>query len=126
MGETCVTVGRKFDEKSQLALSSLIHALYELESYAVARLVIKEKKDPHLVLLAPRIEPDMECLYDIPLPFAEDVRGYQFLPLDQVITVSGQTITTNHRLLPSDELTDAMSVYVDSMDLGSFGNDDEG
>ncbi|KAJ0342921.1 ATP-dependent DNA helicase II subunit 2 [Colletotrichum chrysophilum] len=126
MGETCVTVGRKFDEKSQLALSSLIHALYELESYAVARLVIKEKKDPLLVLLAPRIEPDMECLYDIPLPFAEDVRGYQFPPLDQVITVSGQKITINHRLLPSDELTDAMSDYVDSMDLGTFGNDDEG
>ncbi|GJC86472.1 ATP-dependent DNA helicase II subunit 2 [Colletotrichum liriopes] len=126
MGETCMTVGRKFDEKSQLALSSLIHALYELESYAVARLVIKDKKDPVLVLLAPRIEPDMECLYDVPLPFAEDVRGYQFPPLDQVITVSGQKITTNHRLLPGDELTDAMSDYVDSMDLGTFGADDEG
>lgn len=126
MGETCVTVARKFDEKSQLALSSLIHALYELESYAVARLVVKEKKDPVLVLLAPRIEPDMECLYDVPLPFAEDVRGYQFPPLDQVITVSGQKITTNHRLLPGDELTDAMSDYVDSMDLGTFGTDDDG
>lgn len=126
MGETCVTVARKFDEKSQLALSSLIHALYELESYAVARLVVKEKKDPVLVLLAPRIEPDMECLYDVPLPFAEDVRGYQFPPLDKVITVSGQKITTNHRLLPGDELTDAMSDYVDSMDLGTFGTDDDG
>ncbi|KAL0931859.1 ku family dna [Colletotrichum truncatum] len=126
MGETCITVGRKFDEKSQLALSSLIHALYELESYAVARIVLKEKKDPVLVLLAPRIEPDMECLYDVPLPFAEDVRGYQFPPLDRVITVSGQKITTNHRLLPSDELTEAMSDYVDSMDLGTFDADDEG
>ncbi|KZL63322.1 ku70 ku80 n-terminal alpha beta domain-containing protein, partial [Colletotrichum incanum] len=126
MGETCMTVGRKFDEKSQLALSSLIHALYELESYAVARLVVKDKKDPVLVLLAPRIEPDMECLYDVPLPFAEDVRGYQFPPLDRVITVSGQKITTNHRLLPGDELTDAMSDYVDSMDLGTFDVDDEG
>ncbi|KXH66017.1 Ku70/Ku80 N-terminal alpha/beta domain-containing protein [Colletotrichum salicis] len=126
MGETCVTVGRKFDEKSQLALSSLIHALYELESYAVARLVVKEKKDPVLVLLAPRIEPDMECLYDVPLPFAEDVRGYQFPPLDKVITVSGQKITANHRLLPGDELTDAMSGYVDSMDLGTFSTDDHG
>ncbi|KAK1992921.1 Ku70/Ku80 N-terminal alpha/beta domain-containing protein [Colletotrichum falcatum] len=126
MGETCVTVGRKFDEKSQLALSSLIHALYELESYAVARLVIKDKKDPVLVLLAPHIEPDMECLYDVPLPFAEDVRGYQFPPLDRVITVSGQKITANHRLLPSDELANAMSDYVDSMDLSNFGADDEG
>ncbi|KAF6820452.1 Ku family DNA-binding protein [Colletotrichum sojae] len=125
MGETCITVGRKFDEKSQLALSSLVHALFELDTYAVARLVV-EKKDPLLVLLAPHIEPGMECLYDLPLPFAEDVRGYHFPPLDRVITVTGQKITTNHRLLPSDALTEAMSDYVDSMDLGSFGNDDEG
>ncbi|OBR14163.1 ATP-dependent DNA helicase II subunit 2 [Colletotrichum higginsianum IMI 349063] len=126
MGETCMTVSRKFDEKSQLALSSLIHALYELESYAVARLVVKDKKDPVLVLLAPRIEPDMECLYDVPLPFAEDVRGYQFPPLDRVVTVSGQEITENHRLLPGDDLTAAMSDYVDSMDLGTFGADEDG
>ncbi|KAH8176434.1 ku70/Ku80 beta-barrel domain-containing protein [Sarocladium implicatum] len=99
MGDTGVTVSRKNDLKSELALSSLIWALMELESYAVARIVTKDGKDPLLVLLAPHIDPEIECLYDIPLPFAEDIRSYQFPPLDRVITVSGQTMT-KHRFLP--------------------------
>ncbi|CAM1505423.1 Fc.00g110600.m01.CDS01 [Cosmosporella sp. VM-42] len=125
MGDVCVTVAKSFDEKSKIALSSLVWALSELESYAVARIVAKDGKDPLLVLLAPSIEPDLECLYDIPLPFAEDVRSYQFPPLDRVITVSGQ-IVTKHRFLPSDDLNEAMSDYVDAMDLSTYGIDDEG
>ncbi|KAM0286283.1 hypothetical protein ACHAQH_001013 [Verticillium albo-atrum] len=125
MGESCITVSRKHDDEAQLALSSLIHALYELSSYAVARIVLKDGKEPHLILLAPGIEPDLECLYDVPLPFAEDVRGYQFPPLDRVVTVSGQTLT-KHRLIPDDDLNDAMSDFVDSMDLDTFIKDDEG
>lgn len=125
MGEVCVTHARKNDVKSELALSSLIWALLELESYAVARIVTKDGKDPLLVLLVPHIEPGFECLYDIPLPFAEDVRTYQFPPLDKVVTVSGQTLT-KHRLLPSDELSEAMSDYVDSMDVSTYQLDDDG
>lgn len=120
-----MTVASKFDAKSALALSSLVWALSELESYGIARIVPKDGKDPQLVLVAPGVEPDMECLYDIPLPFAEDIRSYQFPPLDRVITVSGQTIT-KHRFLPTDELNDAMSDYVDAMDLSMYGIDDEG
>ena len=116
MGEVGVTHARRDDAESQLALSSVIWALSELESYAVARIVIKDGKEPLLVLLMPSLEPDFECLYDVPLPFAEDVRAYQFPPLDKVITISGQTMT-KHRLLPSDELTAAMDDYVDAMDL---------
>ncbi|KAF5229383.1 hypothetical protein FAUST_10453 [Fusarium austroamericanum] len=125
IGETCVTIARKFDAKSAIALSSLVWALSELESYAIARIVTKDGKDPLLVLLAPGVEPDMECLYDIPLPFAEDIRSYQFPPLDRVITVTGQTVN-KHRLLPTDELNDAMSDYVDAMDLSTYGMDDDG
>ncbi|KAJ4268713.1 ATP-dependent DNA helicase yku80 [Fusarium torreyae] len=125
LGETGVTIARKFDAKSALALSSLVWALSELESYAIARIVPKDGKDPLLVLLAPGMEPDMECLYDIPLPFAEDIRSYQFPPLDRVITVTGQTLT-KHRLLPTDELNDAMSDYVDAMDLSTYGMDENG
>ena len=120
-----MTVARKSDVKSQLALSSLIHALSELESYAVARLVLKDDKDPLLVLLAPSIDVDAECLYDVPLPFAEDVRSYQFPPLDRVITVSGTTLT-KHRLLPSEDLNEAMGDYVDAMDISEAGLGDEG
>ena len=125
MARTYLTVAAKGNEKAAMALSSFIHALYELESYAIARLVTKENRAPSLVLLAPNIEPDFECLYDVELPFAEDVRSYRFPPLDRVVTVSGKIITV-HRNLPNDALQSAMDVYVDSMDLSTFGTDDDG
>ena len=125
MDRTNLIIPSKGDDKAAMALSSLIHALYELESYAVARLVAKENKEPRILLLAPQIDADFECLYDTELPFAEDVRSYKFPPLDHVVTVSGKVLTL-HRNLPSDNLVDAMSAYVDSMDLSGFGKDDEG
>ncbi|KAI1369211.1 Ku70/Ku80 N-terminal alpha/beta domain-containing protein [Xylaria arbuscula] len=126
MGETCMTIAQKFNEAAALKLSSFIHSLHELESYAVARIVTKDGKEPALILLAPHIEPDFECLYDVPLPFAEDVRNYPFPPLDRVITVQGNTITENHRNLPSQELQEAMDDYVDAMDISSWEKDEEG
>lgn len=120
-----MTLARPSDVKSQIALSSLIWALMELESYAVARIVVKDGKEPLLVLLAPHIDSTFECLYDVPLPFAEDVRSYQFPPLDKVLTANGKTLT-KHRLLPSNELSEAMSDYVDAMDLSEYGADSNG
>lgn len=76
-----------------------------------------------IVLLAPSIEPEYECLIELQLPFAEDVRSYRFPPLDKVVTVSGK-IVTEHRNLPNDDLQDAMSQYVDSMELDL--KDDDG
>ena len=125
MSVSNVIIAQKTNPKAILALSSLIHALFELESYAIARLVPKDNKDPLLVLLAPSIEADYECLLDVQLPFAEDVRPYKFPPLDRVVTVSGKIIT-EHRNLPTDDLKSAMSDYVDKMDLSTFGKDDDG
>ncbi|KAK0711092.1 SPOC like C-terminal domain-containing protein [Lasiosphaeris hirsuta] len=127
MGETGIIAAQKHNEESELALSALIHALHEVESYAVARYVQKDGAQPQLFLLKPNpgIEDPFECLYDVPLPFAEDVRTYQFPPLDKVLTVTGHVLT-EHRLLPSDDLNQAMSDFVDSMDISTFGTDDEG
>ena len=125
MSVSCVIIAQKTNSKAILALSSAIHALFELESFAIARLVTKNNKSPVLVLLAPSIEVDYECLLDVQLPFAEDVRSYKFPPLDRVITVSGKVLK-EHRNLPNDALSSAMSKYVDKMDLSSFGRDDEG
>ncbi|KAL4808894.1 SPOC like C-terminal domain-containing protein [Aspergillus unguis] len=116
LSNTNIIIAQRPNDKAALALSSFIHALFELESYAVARLVTKENKPPILVLLAPSIEPEYECLLEVQLPFAEDVRTYRFPPLDKVITVSGKVVT-QHRNLPSDDLQDAMDKYVDSMEL---------
>ncbi|KAK5683781.1 ATP-dependent DNA helicase yku80 [Elasticomyces elasticus] len=125
MNRANLIIAQRSDEKAGMALSSFIHALYELDSYAVARIVPKENKEPRALLLAPNIEADFECLYDIELPFAEDMRSYKFPPLDRVITVSGKEIKI-HRNLPNDDLQNAMSDFVDSMDLSTFGKDDEG
>ncbi|KIN06019.1 hypothetical protein OIDMADRAFT_176135 [Oidiodendron maius Zn] len=124
LGESGITIAQRTNPKAVMALSSFIHALHELDSYAVARIVVKDGKDPQLLLLAPSIEPDLEALIDIPLPFAEDVRVYRFPPLDRVITTSGATLT-KHRYLPSDELEDAMSNFVNNMDISKFGRDDD-
>lgn len=125
MSKSNIIIAQKTNDKASLALSSLIHALYEVDSYAIARLVTKEGKEPVLLLLAPFIEPDYEYLIDVELPFAEDIRGYKFAPLDKVVTVSGKNLI-QHRNLPSDDLMQAMSDYVDAMDLSTFGKDDEG
>ena len=125
MSVSCVVIAQKTNSKAIMALSSLIHALFELESYAVARLVPKADKEPLITLLAPSIEMDYECLLDVQLPYAEDVRSYKFPPLDRVITVSGKEIR-EHRNLPNDALSAVMSDYVDRMDLSDLGKDDEG
>lgn len=127
MGETGLVVAQRQNEEAEITLSALIHALHEIESYAIARFVQKDGSQPQILLLKPNpgIEDDFECLYDVPLPFAEDVRSYQFPPLDKVVTVTGNVLT-QHRLLPSEDLVEAMSDYVDAMDLSTFGVDDDG
>lgn len=125
MGETCITIAQKTNDKARMALASFAHALFERESYAIARIVTKDSNDPRLVLLAPLIDVNLKALIDVPIPFAEDVRAFKFPPLDVVNTVSGAT-RTKHRYLPEEDLLSAMSDYVDSMDLSTLGRDDEG
>jgi ATP-dependent DNA helicase 2 subunit 2 len=109
-----------------MALSSLIWALSELDTYAIARYVPKDgyNKGPVIVLLAPEITDDYECLIDVELPFAEDIRSYVFPHLDKVVTVGGKELV-QHRNLPSDELMKTMGDYVDAMDISTFEDGSE-
>lgn len=125
MSRTNYIVPQRANQQSQLALSSFIHALFEADIYAIARLVTKENKPPIIVLLVPQTDLGRECLVDVELPFEEDMRRYKFPPLDRKVTVSGKPIT-EHRDLPNADLLEAMSHYVDAMDLSTFGEDDEG
>lgn len=125
MSETNMIVPNPVNTKAAMALSSLIHALFECESYAIARYVRKDGSHPLLLLLMPSIEENYECLFDVELPFAEDLRHYKFPPLDRVVLVSGKSLT-QHRNLPSEPLQDAMDSFVDAMDLSEFDKDDEG
>lgn len=125
LSRTNFIVPQRTNQPAQLGLSSFIHALYEADCYAVARLVTKDLKAPSVVLLVPRIEVDWEALVDVELPFEEDMRRYKFPPLDRKLTVSGKVIH-EHKDLPTKDLNDAMSEYVDAMDLSTFGEDDDG
>jgi len=113
------------DSNAALALSSLVQALTESHTYAIARFVKEHGKPPSMCVLAPFCQPGYEGLIFAELPFSEDVRQYKFPPLDKVVTVGGKHIT-QHRNLPSDALKKAMSDYVDSMDLSNYGKDEDG
>lgn len=125
MGTSNIVIAQKMNDKAVLALSSLIHALFELDSYAIARVVKKDGSEPLLTVLSPSVETDYECLIENQLPFNEDVRQYRFPPIDKIVTVSGKVVT-QHRNLPSKDLAEAMSDFVDSMDISHFDRDDEG
>lgn len=125
MGTSNIVIAQKTNDKAVIALSSLIHALFELDSYAVARVVKRDGSDPLLTLLSPSVEKDYECLIENQLPFNEDVRSYRFPPIDKIVTVSGKVVT-QHRNLPSKDLSQAMSDFVDKMDISHFDRNDEG
>lgn len=118
---SCVLVAQKGNDKAAFALSSFIHALFELDSVAVARFVKKDNSEPAITLLSPLVEADFEGLIENMLPFAEDIRNYRFPPIDKVLTVSGKALT-EHRNLPNEDLLQAMNDLVDDMNLV---NDDE-
>ncbi|OAL62986.1 hypothetical protein A7C99_5372 [Trichophyton rubrum] len=122
MSNSNVIIAQRTNNKAIIALSSIIHALHEVESYAVGRLVTKDGKSPTLVLLAPSIDPDYECLLEVQLPFAEDVRCYRFPPLDRVTTMSGKVVK-EHRNLPNENLLAAMEKYVENMELVQLGEE---
>lgn len=124
LSQSCVIIAQRTNQEALLAMSSLIHTLYELDVYAVARLVQRDGKEPSLVLLAPLIEPGLECLVELQLPFAEDIRSYRFPPLDKIVTVSGKELK-EHRNLPNEDLLEAMKDYVEDMDLSALNEDDE-
>ncbi|EHY56240.1 ATP-dependent DNA helicase yku80 [Exophiala dermatitidis] len=116
LDNSSMIVAQKGNDKAAIALSSLVHALYEVRSVAVGRLVKKDMTEPIITLLSPFAEQDFECLIENILPFAEDVRTYRFPPLHRVLTVSGKEIT-EHRNLPTADLLQGMSDFVDSMSL---------
>lgn len=69
LSEASCIIGQKGNERAQIALSSFIHALDENDLLALARLVTKDGKNPVMVVLAPSIDPEFECLVDVQVAF---------------------------------------------------------
>nr|XP_020143641.1 X-ray repair cross-complementing protein 5 [Microcebus murinus] len=71
----------KNDEAAAVALSSLIHALDELDMVAIVRYAYDKRANPQVGVAFPYIKEAYECLVYVQLPFMEDLRQYMFSSL---------------------------------------------
>ncbi|KAG2023769.1 Ku80 [Coprinopsis cinerea AmutBmut pab1-1] len=108
----------------QLALSSLIQAMYNSQKYAIARWVLRDNSDPKMGVLAPCVWDNIDCLLWVRMPFADDVRKYVFGSLDTLVNKKGEVVE-EHPYLPTQEQQEAMDNWVDKMELGDAGDKDE-
>lgn len=111
-----------------MALSAMIHSLYETESFGIARYVPKNDSDIQVVLLAPYFDVDFEALVISQLPFKEDYRSFRFPSLLNVVNKTGEPLAEGRQKrsrYPSDQMNRAMEAYITKMDLMHADNDEE-
>ncbi|KAM4836485.1 X-ray repair cross-complementing protein 5 [Thomomys bottae] len=96
----------KGDEAAAVALSSLIHALDELDMVAIIRYAYGAKTNPQVGVAFPLIKEAYECLVYVQLPFMEDLRQYMF-----------SSLKNNKKCTPSEAQLSAIDELIDSMSL---------
>ncbi|KTW32816.1 uncharacterized protein T551_00301 [Pneumocystis jirovecii RU7] len=117
IGESNIIVPAKTNLNSKISLSSLIHGMLKTNTLALAKIVTKTDKCPEMIMIAPSIENEFECLIELPLPFAEDCRNFKF-PSMKKYQISN--IETNSSIENIDSL---MEKYVTKMDLSNTVSD---
>lgn len=58
------------------------------------------------------------------MPFADDVRKYNFAPLEYLTNKRGERVT-KHPYIPTEDQLDAMDNFVDALDLMNAGEENE-
>ncbi|KAK0446455.1 SPOC domain-like protein [Desarmillaria tabescens] len=117
MGEIQYVWADPSSPQQQVALSSIVQAMYEKGAMAIAR---------WMGVLSPTMFDKVDCLLWAPMPFADDVRKYTFASLDHLVNKRGEVVT-EHPYLPTEEQLDAMDKFVDAMDVMAAGEkNDEG
>ncbi|XP_019582611.2 X-ray repair cross-complementing protein 5 [Rhinolophus sinicus] len=96
----------KDDEAAAVALSSLIHALDELDMVAVVRYAYNKNTNPQVGVAFPYIKDTYECLVYVQLPFMEDLRQYMF-----------PSLKNNKKFIPTEAQLSAVDALIDSMSL---------
>ncbi|RDB29054.1 ATP-dependent DNA helicase II subunit 2 [Hypsizygus marmoreus] len=124
MGEIQYVWADPGSAQQQVALSSIVQALYEKDAMAIARWVTKDGMDPKMGVLKPVVFDEVDCLLWAQMPFADDIRKYTFASLDHLVNKKGELIT-EHPYIPTQEQLDAMDNFVDCMDLMDAGEKDE-
>eukprot|EP01132_Coremiostelium_polycephalum_P004803 gene4803-5989_t len=120
MTSTEVFVPPPGDKTAEIAFSAFVHGLAETNQVAIIRYVKKNSGSPYLGYLFPHIKPGYECLYYNTLPFADDIRQYQFP------SISRNNPLTRKSYIPSQEQLNAAQDLIDSMDLMKADEDEEG
>jgi len=112
---------QKDDQAAAVALSSLINALYETNSVAIARRVYSAASGPKLGCLFPHIKAKYECLFWVELPYAEDIRTFTFgsLPLTE-------DSPAHKKFHPTDDQLACMDDLITNMDLTQALVDEDG
>ncbi|KAI9497325.1 SPOC like C-terminal domain-containing protein [Zychaea mexicana] len=110
------------------AISAFAQALGKNNWVALVRHVSRANVPPRLGILKPVLREDIDALYFVRVPFAEDYRDFTFSSLDKVFTESGKEITEDHPLLPTQDVRDAMSAFVKGMTIKEpvYADDDKG
>ncbi|EGN94086.1 hypothetical protein SERLA73DRAFT_114994 [Serpula lacrymans var. lacrymans S7.3] len=124
MGEVQYIWADPSSAQQQVALSSIVQAMYEKDVLAIARWVTKDGMDPKMGVLAPSVFDKIDCLLWVQMPFADDVRKYNFASLDYLMSKKGERIM-KHPYIPTDDQLSAMENFVDAMDLMDAGDKDE-
>ncbi|XP_036714397.1 X-ray repair cross-complementing protein 5 [Balaenoptera musculus] len=106
----------KDDEAAAVALSSLIHALDELDMVAVVRYAYDRRANPQVGVAFPYIRDAYECLMYVQLPFMEDLRQYMFSSLKN----NGKCTPTEAQLSAVDALIDSMSLVKKDEEEGTI------
>lgn len=108
-----VVIPNPDDETASVSLSSLIHALYEMNMVGIVRYVFRKNANPRLCALIPHIKSDCECLFLYQLPYMEDLRQYPFVSLSE-----------NPKYQLSDNQLQAIDDFINDMDLMEGERDD--
>ncbi|WAR60655.1 hypothetical protein PtB15_9B594 [Puccinia triticina] len=104
------------DYGSQITFSAIVRAMHTAKRAAIARYVSRSKTaEPKMVLLIPVVEETIRYFLFIQVPFAEDLREYDFPALASVTIPPGRKIPSQY--VPTAEMQEAMDDLVDKMDL---------
>lgn len=117
MANTEAVVADAADPQAGVAISALVRAMKETKSVAIVRYA-KRKDSVQLGVLTPQVKDDQEFFYYHKLPFAEDIRQYQFPPLDPT--------RAKQSAVPSPEQVQAAEELINSLDLSCAGEDEYG
>lgn len=119
MGDsTWICTAEQGDKAAVVALSAIIHALYETNMVAIVRRVYAGNGAVKLGCLIPQIKIKCEYLVYLELPFVEDLRQFTFgsLALDD-----SSAAVVNKKFIPTEEQLSLIDELIDTMDLSSAG-----